>query len=50
MKVSRDALMDLGDFADYNEAIRLNPQEAGAFNSRGNTYCHLGRPDLAIAH
>ncbi len=35
--------------ADYNEAIRLNPQLALAFNSRGNAWAEKKEYDHAIA-
>jgi len=35
--------------ADYNEAIRLNPQDALAFNSRGNAWWTKGDYERAIA-
>ncbi len=33
---------------DYSEAIRLNPDAAGAFNDRGNAYARKGLYDEAI--
>ncbi len=33
----------------YNEAIRLNPQYATAYNNRGNSYSDLGEDQKAIA-
>jgi tetratricopeptide (TPR) repeat protein len=42
-----------GDFdraiTEYNEAIRLDPKNAGAFFSRGVAYAEKGDRDLAIA-
>ncbi len=35
--------------ADYNEAIRLNPQDAGFFNSRGDAWLDKKDYDRAIA-
>jgi len=35
--------------ADYNEAIRLNPRLAAAFNNRGNAHSDRGNFDAAIA-
>jgi lipoprotein NlpI len=35
--------------ADYNEAIRVKPDYADAFNNRGVTYDHKGDHDRAIA-
>ena len=32
----------------YDEAIRLNPQDAIAYNSRGNAYAGLGQYERAI--
>jgi tetratricopeptide (TPR) repeat protein len=44
---------DKGQFdlaiADYNRAIKLNPNYAIAYNGRGNAYYGKGRYDLAIA-
>jgi tetratricopeptide (TPR) repeat protein len=33
---------------DYNQAIKLNPKNAGAFNDRGNTYTKLKQFEKAI--
>jgi tetratricopeptide (TPR) repeat protein len=38
-----------GAIADYNEAIRLDPQYALAYNNRGNAYRAKGDADRAIA-
>ena len=40
---------DLGnpDLVDFDEAIRLNPRFAEAYEHRGSLYASLGRPDLA---
>ena len=35
--------------ADYDEAIRLNPEVATAFNNRGNAYADKHLYDRAIA-
>ncbi len=35
--------------ADYNEAIRLDPKSAKAYNNRGNAYAAKGNNDRAIA-
>src|SRR5678816_1707396 len=35
--------------ADYAEAIRLQPDLADAYNSRGVAYCNKGEHDRAIA-
>lgn len=35
--------------ADFNEAIRLNPQDAVALNNRGNVWVRKGDADRAIA-
>jgi tetratricopeptide (TPR) repeat protein len=35
--------------ADYDQAIRLNPNYAEAFNYRATTYYTMGQPDRAIA-
>src|SRR5262249_16559641 len=35
--------------ADYNEAIRLDPENAMAFNNRGASYANKGDRDRAIA-
>jgi tetratricopeptide (TPR) repeat protein len=35
--------------ANYNEAIRLNQDDAIAYNGRGSTYSNKGDPDRAIA-
>ena len=35
--------------ADYNEAIRLNPEHSRAYCGRGVVYFALGRDDLALA-
>ena len=44
---------DLGDYkgaiADYDSAIRLKPDHAGAYNNRGNTKSKLGQHFAAIA-
>jgi tetratricopeptide (TPR) repeat protein len=34
--------------AAYNEAVRLDPQSAWAYNHRGNAYRRLGRHQRAI--
>jgi tetratricopeptide (TPR) repeat protein len=34
--------------ADYNEAIRLNPEYAGAYYNRGSSYFSLGNKQKAI--
>jgi len=34
--------------AEYDEAIRLNPQYAEAYNDRGIAYCNLGEHQRAI--
>ena len=34
--------------AEYDEAIRLNPQYARAYNNRGNSYARLGELEQAI--
>jgi tetratricopeptide (TPR) repeat protein len=34
--------------ADYDEAIRLNPEDADAYSNRGNAYFHKGDFDRAI--
>jgi tetratricopeptide (TPR) repeat protein len=43
---------DLGEkqeaITDYNEAIRLNPNYADAYNNRGNTYQNLGDKQKAL--
>ena len=47
-----DALKREGRFeeaiAQYNEAIRLEPQDAQAHNNRGTTYLRLGQVERAI--
>ena len=49
---SLDAYAHKGDhdraIQDYNEAIRLNPQFASAFNNRGVAYAHIGKPRYAL--
>jgi len=35
--------------ADYSEAIRLDPKNAGAYSGRGEAYCFKGEYDRAIA-
>jgi tetratricopeptide (TPR) repeat protein len=37
-----------GAMADYNEALRLNPQYALAYNNRGNIFLQRGDFDTAI--
>lgn len=48
-----NAYNDKGDydraFADYNEAIRLDPKDVYAFTGRGIAYDHKGDPDRAVA-
>lgn len=38
-----------GTIADYDEAIRRNPDDARAYLNRGNAYCEKGDYDQAIA-
>ena len=49
----RHAYGDKGEndraIADYNEAIRLDPKYAAAYNNRGNAYRDKGDTDRAIA-
>lgn len=45
-EVGGDAKLSL---ADFDEAIRLKPNLASAFNFRGLTYSGLGKYDLAVA-
>jgi len=35
---------------DFDEAIRLDPQYAKAYNNRGLTYCDLGQFERGIEH
>jgi tetratricopeptide (TPR) repeat protein len=35
--------------ADFNQAIKLEPDNAVAFNGRGNVYADIKQPDRAIA-
>ncbi len=47
------AYAKLGEFPaaieDYTQALRLNPNHAGAYNNRGNAYYKLGEYEKAIA-
>ncbi len=34
--------------SDYNQAIKLNPQDSGAYNNRGLAYENTGQYDQAM--
>ena len=52
-KLRGDAYFSARQYAsavsDYSEAIKIRPQNVGAFNGRGRSYDYLGRFDSAVS-